>query len=107
MPEPLPYWLLVAVLASTRPLEEALAMRLYRSALELETKGRKKARVAGDLASGEVRAQGKVLSLGSISGPAFEADLETPKGRLEVRFLLTRQGLEAAAEAEARSSTVH
>src|SRR5262249_26176161 len=103
MAEPVPYWLLVAVPASTPPLEEAPASRLYPCALELHTKGRKTARGTGDLASGHVRAQGKVLSLGSISGPAFEADLETPKGRLEVRFLLTRQGLEAAASAEART----
>ena len=36
----------------------------------------------------------KTLQLGAISGPAFEATLETARGSGIVRYLLTTQGLE-------------
>jgi hypothetical protein len=36
----------------------------------------------------------KTLQLGAISGPAFEATLETARGSGIVRYLLTSQGLE-------------
>ena len=34
------------------------------------------------------------MQLGAISGPAFEAKLETRRGSGTVRYLLTRQGLD-------------
>jgi hypothetical protein len=34
------------------------------------------------------------MLLGTIGGPAFEAQLETERGAGKVRFLLTRDGLE-------------
>ena len=92
---PAPYWLLIAVLASTRPLGQALSVRLYHAALELHKSGQGMTKLSGDLATGEVRALGRSLAMGSIGGPGFEAELETPEGHLGVKFLLTRQALEA------------
>jgi hypothetical protein len=94
MADPPPYWLLIAVLLASRPLEPALATRLYQAALELHRQQTPSTRLSGDLASGEVRRLGRSLALGSVSGPAFEAELETHSGPLRVQFLLTRQGLE-------------
>ena len=50
--------------------------------------------VAGEVVTGRVVNLKKSLSLGSISGPAFEAELDTARGSGKVRYLLTRQGLE-------------
>ncbi|HJZ87648.1 MAG TPA: hypothetical protein VKN99_20880 [Polyangia bacterium] len=94
MAEPGAYWLLIAVLHSTVPLEPALAKRLYQAAVDLHTGNRGVTKLHGDLATGEVRRLSKVLVLGSISGPGFEATLDTPRGSGQVRFILTRQGLE-------------
>lgn len=93
-PDPSAYWMLIAVLASTVPLPPALSHRLYRAALELHRDRRDVEKLNGDLALGEVRRLGKDLLLGSISGPAFEALLDTPQGSGTVRFILTRQALE-------------
>lgn len=93
MADPVPYWLLIAVLQSSLPLEPALAMRLYHAALELHRGDGGMTRLTGDLAMGEVRRLGRTLVLGSIVGPGFEAQLDTPKGSSTVRFILTRQGL--------------
>lgn len=94
--DPAPYWLLIAVLQSTVPLEPPLALRLYRSALELHRQREDVEKLTGDLALGEVRRLGRALVLGSISGPGFEAQLDTPRGSGTVRFILTRQGLAEA-----------
>ncbi len=93
MAEAPPYWMLVAVLYSTLPLSEALSMRLYRAALALEREGRGVEKLSGDLALGEVRRLGKTMSLGSLVGPAFEAELEVPTGNGRVRFIVTEQAL--------------
>jgi hypothetical protein len=42
----------------------------------------------------------KDVLLGSIGGPSFEAELETERGKAQVRFLLTRQGLRMRDEQE-------
>ncbi len=91
-----PYWLLIAVLASTVPMTPALAMQLYEKARELHRRDQAAGRVAGDLFTGEVRNLRKELVLGDVVGPAFEADLDTGHGHGEVRFLLTRRGLKWA-----------
>jgi len=88
-----PYWMLIAVLFSTMPLAEALSMRLYRAALALEREGRGVEKLSGDLALGEVRRLGKTMALGSLVGPAFEAELDTPAGNGKVRFIVTEQAL--------------
>jgi hypothetical protein len=88
-----PYWLLIAVLQSTVPLEGPLAMRLYHAAMELQREEGDRSSLTGDLAMGEVRRLGRDLLIGSIGGPGFEAELDTPRGSGRVRFILTRQGL--------------
>jgi hypothetical protein len=93
--DPTAYWLLIAVLQSTVPLEQALAMRLYQAAIDLHRRSENVAKLSGDLAMGEVRRLGRDLLIGAIGGPGFEAELSTPKGAGTVRFILTRQGLEA------------
>jgi hypothetical protein len=85
--------MLIAVLFSTLALPEALSIRLYRAALSLEAEGRGVEKLSGDLAMGEVRRLGKTMALGSLAGPAFEAELETPSGSGRVRFLVTEQAL--------------
>ena len=86
-------WLLIAVLRSTVPLEPPLAMRLYSAALELHRRQGDIEKLSGDLALGEVRRLGRSLVIGSISGPGFEAQLDTARGSGQVSFILTRQGL--------------
>lgn len=102
MPEqPPPAWYLISVLFSSVPLSAALATTLHHAALALYTGGGSRSDVAGDLVSGEVRNLGKDMLLGTIGGPAFEAELETERGHGKVRFLLTRQGLELMGAASA------
>jgi hypothetical protein len=95
-----PYWVLISILFSSLPLYPALAMRLHQAAYDLYRRDEGVARLQGDLAQGEVRNLRKVLLLGSLSGPGFEALIETEYGSGTVRFLLTHQGLELMAESE-------
>lgn len=89
-----PYWLLISVLFSSQPLTPALAMTLHQAAFELHRQGGGAKEVAGDMLSGRVTNLRKDVALGGISGPAFEAEIETERGSGVVRFVLTRQGLE-------------
>ena len=91
--EPQP-WTLISVLLSTIPLEPSLAATLHQAALDLYRRDGGVQRVAGDVVSGRVVNLRKTLQLGAISGPAFEARLETARGSGMVRYLLTTQGLE-------------
>lgn len=95
-----PYWVLISILFSSLPLTPALANRLHQAAYDLYRRDEGVARLQGDLAQGEVRNLRKVLLLGSLSGPGFEALIDTVHGSGTVRFLLTHQGLEIIAEAE-------
>ena len=54
--------------------------------------------MAGDLLTGTVHNLRKDVQMGAITGPAFEAEIETERGSGVVRFLLTRQGLELLRE---------
>jgi hypothetical protein len=92
---PPPGWTLISVLFSTFPLERALAAVLHQAAVDLYRRDEGFGPVAGDIVSGRVINLKKSLSLGSITGPAFEADIDTARGSGKVRYLLTRQGLEA------------
>jgi hypothetical protein len=87
-------WTLISVLLSTIPLEASLAATLHQAALELYRRDAGVQRVAGDVVTGRVVNLRKTLQLGAISGPAFEARLETARGSGIVRYLLTTQGLE-------------
>jgi hypothetical protein len=90
-----PSWLLISVLFSELPLTGALATTLHHAAVELYRTGEGTTPVAGDLVQGRVVNLRKEMLLGTIGGPAFEAQLETARGAGKVRFLLTREGLEA------------
>jgi hypothetical protein len=91
---PPPGYTLISVLFSTFPLEQSLAATLHQAAVDLYRRDVGFGPVAGDVVSGRVVNLKKSLSLGSISGPAFEAELDTARGSGKVRYLLTRQGLE-------------
>ncbi|MBM7118687.1 hypothetical protein [Archangium primigenium] len=89
-----PYWVLISVLFSSQPLTPSLAMTLHQAAFELYRHGGSEQRVAGDLLTGTVRNLRQDVQMGTLVGPAFEAEIETERGSGTVRFLLTRQGLE-------------
>ena len=87
-------WTLISVLLSTIPLEASLAATLHQAALDLYRRDAGIGQVAGEVVTGRVVNLKKTLQLGAISGPAFEAKLETARGSGTVRYLLTTQGLE-------------
>lgn len=99
---PPPHWMLISVLFSSVPLTGSLASSLYHVARELHRGNLPAGEVMQDLAQGRVRNLRKVFAIGSITGPGFEADLETERGKGLVRFLITRDGL-AQARGESRS----
>jgi hypothetical protein len=88
-------WKLISVLFSTVPLTPALATSLYEVARGLHRSGEAAGELYQEDVEGKVRNLQKSFALGSLSGPGFEADLETPDGKGRVRFLVTREGLEA------------
>ena len=94
-------WLLISVLFSSVPLTQVLATTLHQAALELLRRDAGMTPVAGDLVQGRVVNLKRDMLLGTIGGPAFEAELETERGAGKVRFLLTREGLEAARRSSA------
>jgi hypothetical protein len=89
-------WTLISVLFSSVPLSATLAATLHEAALDLYRRDEPTGQVAGDIVSGRVVNLRKTFQLGAITGPAFEAKLETARGSGTVRYLLTRQGLELA-----------
>lgn len=89
-----PYWTLISILFSSVRLTPSLAMTLHEVAYGLYRTGGGAQDVLGDLVNGKVRNLRQSFALGSITGPAFEADLETERGKGKVRFLLTREGLD-------------
>lgn len=95
-----PYWVLISVLFSSQPLTPSLAMCLHEAAYSLYRKDGGSEKVAGDLITGTVRNLRQDVVLGTLSGPAFEAEIETERGAGVVRFLLTRQGLELLSRGE-------
>ncbi len=97
-------WTLISVLFSSVPLSSALAATLHQAALDLYRRDEATGQVAGDLVTGRVVNLKKTLQIGAISGPAFEARLETERGSGTVRYLLTRQGLELMGLTEPQPS---
>ncbi len=95
---PPPYWLLIAVLSSSLPLRPEVSLRLYQAAYRLHRSGENLERLQGDLLRGKVVRLHKDLAIGSVVGPAFEAEISTESGEGVVHFLLTRQGLELGDE---------
>lgn len=82
------------MLFSNVPLSASLAAMLHEAALELYRRDDPMSEVSGELVTGRVVNLKKTLQLGGITGPAFEAKLETERGSGTVRYLLTRQGLD-------------
>jgi hypothetical protein len=99
-----PYWVLISVLFSTQPLTPKLAMQLHRAAYSLYAADEELGKLDGDLLQGEVRNLRRVMAMGSISGPGFEADFDTERGHGQVRFLLTQPGIEHMAQSRPSSS---
>jgi hypothetical protein len=91
---PPPRWTLISVLFSSFPLSSSVAATLHEAAVDLYRRDDAVGQVAGDLVNGRVTNLKKTLQLGGISGPAFEATLDTERGTGTVRYLLTRQGLD-------------
>jgi hypothetical protein len=89
-----PYWILISVLFSSLPLTPTLATYLHEVAYDLLQSNGSMSMLAGELFQGKLYNLKKEALLGTISGPMFEANLETERGEGTVRFLLTRQGLE-------------
>jgi hypothetical protein len=89
-----PRWTLISVLFSSLPLSSSLAATLHEAAVDLYRRDVAMGPVAGDLMNGRVVNLKKTMQLGAITGPAFEARLDTERGSGTVRYLLTRQGLE-------------
>lgn len=87
--------MLLSVLFSTFQLTPSLTVTLYEAAFDLHTNDKSATKVAGDILSGTVRNLRKHALLGTIGGPTFEAEVETERGKGTIRFLLTREGLEA------------
>ena len=95
-PDPSVYWLLIAVLSSNVPLSPEVSQRLYQAAYRLYESGAGSETLQGDLLSGRVVRLERDMALGTVTGPAFLAEIATERGEGQVRFLLTRQGLRAA-----------
>lgn len=91
-------WVLISVLFSTFPMEEGLALALHRVAMDLYQRGDSVGVIDQGLAHGEVKNVRKEAAIGTISGPVFEAELETERGKGAVHFILTRQGLSLLAD---------
>ncbi len=87
-------WTLISVLFSSVTLSASLAATLHEAALDLYRRDEPTGQVAGELVTGRVVNLRKTMQIGGISGPAFEAKLDTERGSGTVRYLLTRQGLE-------------
>jgi hypothetical protein len=87
-------WTLISVLFSSIPLSAALAATLHEAAVDLYRRDEATGPVAGDILSGRIVNLKKTMQLGAITGPAFEAKVDTERGSGTVRYLLTRQGLD-------------
>jgi len=88
-----PYWALIAALFSSIPLTESLAMALYHAGCDLYQRNQGVGEIAGDLLSGKLTRLREHVVLGTFSGPAYEARIDTDRGPGVVRFLITREGL--------------
>jgi hypothetical protein len=101
-----PEWVLISILFSSIRLTSALAMALQRGAFDLYRRDE----LEGSVESNEEAVQGRITNLkremvlGNLSGPAFEAQLDTAHGSGHVRFLLTRPGLDLMGAAMPRSA---
>ncbi len=105
-PPALPYWWLISILFSTRPLSTPLALALHSAAFDLYRSDGDSARLDEPLLPmmGELRNLRKVSALGTITGPSFAAHVDTAEGATEVRFILTQKGIALMAERQRTSA---
>lgn len=88
-------WRLIAVLQSTVFLPPALSVKLYRTAVRLHHAQAEVEELSDEATGvGLVRNLRRELLLGTFGGPGFEAELETPRGKGFVRFIVTQEGLD-------------
>jgi hypothetical protein len=97
------HWILISVLFSNRPLSSSLANDLYLVARTLHDSDEAVGEIKGELVNGTVQNLKQRTVVGSIGGPIFEASLDTDQGHTNVRFLLTKQGLELPRPAPPKS----
>ncbi len=93
-----PYWVLMSVLFSSFPMDQGLATALHGVAFQLYSTDHSVGMVDHQLARGTVHNRRSEAVIGAVSGPVFEAVLDTERGKGTVRFLLTRQGLSLMGE---------
>ncbi len=101
-----PYWRLLSVLFSSFPLTPALAYRLLREAYDLYRFDRDASEIGGEIdlvLTGEMRNLKRDVALGQFVGPAFEASVETERGKGTIRFVVTREGIATMAERMAKT----
>ena len=96
-------WRLISVLFSSKPLAPPVAARLARAAFDLYASDGGVQRLQGGLCEGEVRNLRRELLLGTLPGHAFEAEVETEIGKIEVRYLPTQHGIEDYAARRPRT----
>lgn len=88
-----PYWLLIAVLASSIPLSEDASLSLYDAACQMLEAGEGQAELRSRGVSGSIRNVGSDVVVGTLGGPLFEADVIAGGSSGHVRFLVTHQGM--------------
>ena len=99
-------WRLISVLFSNVPLTASLAGTLLEAARSLWSSGGGSTPVAGDTLSGRVRSLQKDVVLGALSGPAFEAELDTERGAAKVSFLVSADALGTKASPRKAARTL-
>ncbi len=98
-----PYWVLISVLFSSIPLEREVAWALYDAACDLVAAEQEEAALHTESVSGTVRRTGGHVVMGTLGGPTFEAAISTPaRADAQVRFFVTRQGIEHRERSQPR-----
>lgn len=98
-----PDWFLVSILFSSFPVPTPVFSRLYKAAFDLHRTDADELKVKGPLFAGEVRNLKKTVSVGALTGQAFEARLDTETGEGLVRYIVTERGIEAMASRTPRA----
>lgn len=87
------------------PLEPAMHLALYSTAVEIKEGGVKSRKVRGEGFEGRVASKNRRACLGGMSGDLFEANIETERGSGRVTFIVrhvARFELEDAAASNAQ-----
>lgn len=90
-------WELISVLFSSQPLSPATARVLFDAAWELYRSDQGTAAINAPLMQGRIENLRRDMLLGTVGGPAFEATYDSERGTANVKFLITRRGIELMA----------